>query len=205
MFTGIIQAIGRIRAIAQDIGQGIAEGEGDGRFVFSTGALDLLDMGIGDSVAVNGVCLTIIEKDNHSFTADLSRETLSLTTFSALKTGTRVNLEKAMLLSDRINGHIVSGHIDGVGKVVNKTEAARSVRYTIAIPAVLSRYLSTKGAVTVDGVSLTINAVEGDTFSVNIIPHTLTETIFSEYETGTRVNVEVDLIARYLDRLLVKE
>jgi len=196
MFTGIIQGTGKISVIEPH--------GGDSRFVFNTGNMDLSDLSLGDSVAVNGACLTIIDKNEHSFTADLSKETLDLTTFSKQKVGSRVNLEKAMQLSDRLNGHMVSGHVDGIGKVLDRGDDARSVRYTIEIPTALSRYLSKKGSVTVDGVSLTINAVEGNTFSVNIIPHTLSETIFSEYQAGTSVNIEVDLIARYLDQLIVK-
>ncbi len=196
MFTGIIQTTGKIIAIDQH--------GGDSRFVFNTGDMDLSDLKVGDSVAVNGACLTIIDNDNNSFAADLSKETLELTTFSKLTIGSRINLEKAMLLSDRLNGHLVSGHVDGIGKVLEMHEDARSVRYTIETPDALSRYISKKGSVTIDGVSLTINAVEGNTFNVNIIPHTLSETIFSEYLVGSRVNIEVDLIARYLDQLIVK-
>ena len=196
MFTGIIQTTGKIIAIDQH--------GGDSRFVFNTGDMDLSDLKVGDSVAVNGACLTIIDNDNNSFAADLSKETLELTTFSKLTIGSRINLEKAMLLSDRLNGHLVSGHVDGIGKVLEMHEDARSVRYTIETPDALSRYISKKGSVTIDGVSLTINAVEGNTFNVNIIPHTLSETIFSEYLAGSRVNIEVDLIARYLDQLIVK-
>ncbi len=194
MFTGIIQTTGSISAIEQR--------DGDCRFVFDTGNMDLSDLTVGDSIAVNGACLTIIEKDNDSFTADLSKETLELTTFSILKIGSRINLEKAMLLSDRLNGHMVSGHVDGIGEIVKKDEDARSIRFTIEIPSTLSKYVSKKGSVTVDGVSLTINAVDGNSFTVNIIPHTLSETIFSEYDENTRVNIEVDLIARYLNQLI---
>tara|TARA_R110002072_G_scaffold54332_3_gene142604 strand:+ start:19306 stop:19896 length:591 start_codon:yes stop_codon:yes gene_type:complete len=196
MFTGIIQTTGEISAIDAH--------DSDSRFVFNTGNMDLTDLKVGDSIAVNGACLTIIDKGADSFAADLSNETLKLTTFSKLGIGSRINLEKAMQLSDRLNGHMVSGHVDGIGQVIDLTGDARSVRYTIEIPATLSRYLSKKGSVTVDGVSLTINTVERNTFSVNIIPHTLSETIFSGYEAGSRVNIEVDLIARYLDQLIVK-
>ncbi len=196
MFTGIIQSIGKISAIIQH--------GADSRFVFNAGTMNLSDLSVGDSIAVNGACLTIIEKDNNSFAADLSNETLELTTFSKLGVDSSVNLEKAMQLSDRLNGHMVSGHVDGIGKVLDMDEDARSVRYSIDVPPALNRYISKKGSVTVDGVSLTINVVEGNTFSVNIIPHTLSETIFSEYEIGNQVNIEVDLIARYLDQLIVK-
>jgi len=174
-------------------------------FVFNTGKMELSDMALGDSISVNGVCLSIIEKEANSFSADLSKETLSLTTFSNLKVGSRINLEKAMMLSDRINGHMVSGHVDGIGKVIGKIDDGRSIRYTIEIPAGLNKFISKKGSVSVDGVSLTVNEVNGTTFGVNIIPHTLTETIFSEYDIETKVNIEVDLIARYLDQLTVKE
>jgi riboflavin synthase len=197
MFTGIIQATGSITSI---------EPKGDdSRFVFNTGNIDMSDMALGDSVAVNGACLTIIEKEINSFVADLSKETLDLTTFSELEQGSRVNLEKAMMLSDRINGHMVSGHVDGIGKVTDTFDEGRSVRYSIEVPDNLVKFISKKGSVTVDGVSLTVNEVNKNTFSINIIPHTLSETIFSEYDIGTRVNIEVDLIARYLDQLIVKD
>lgn len=194
MFTGIIQTIGSISSIEK-------KGE-DSRFIFNTGEMELSDMKLGDSISVNGACLSIIEKENHSFSADLSKETLSLTTFSNLKVGSRINLEKAMMLSDRINGHMVSGHVDGVGKVVNKIDEGRSVKYTIEFPVELKQFISKKGSVSVDGVSLTINEVNKNTFDVNIIPHTLSETIFSEYDIDTKLNIEVDQIARYLEQII---
>ena len=197
MFTGIIQTTGKISAKESR--------NGDSRFIFDTGDMDLSDLSIGDSVAVNGACLTIIEKGHSSFTADLSLETMSLTTFSELEVNSRVNLEKAMMLSARLNGHMVSGHVDGIGKVVEMHEDARSVRYTIQVPPGLSPYVAKKGSITIDGVSLTVNDIEKNNVSVNIIPHTLSETIFSEYREGTSVNIEVDLIARYLDQLISKE
>lgn len=197
MFTGIIQTTGSISSIEPRAG--------DCRFVFDTGSMDLSDMIIGDSIAVNGACLTIIEKEKHLFTADLSKETLTLTTFSDLKEGARINLEKAMQLSDRINGHLVSGHIDGIGKIIDKSDDGRSIRFTIEFPPALARFISQKGSVTVDGVSLTVNDVESNAFGVNIIPHTLSETIFSEYDLSSKVNIEVDLLARYLDQLIIKE
>jgi riboflavin synthase len=196
MFTGIIQNTGIITDID-------SKGD-DSRFVFNTGNMDLADMAIGDSISVNGVCLSIIDKDTNSFSADLSKETLGLTTFSTLKIGSRINLEKAMMLSDRINGHMVSGHVDCVGKVLDKVDEGRSIRYTIEYPAELNKYISKKGSITVDGVSLTINDVNNNNFGVNIIPHTLTETIFSDYDVGTKINLEVDMIARYLDKLISK-
>jgi len=196
MFTGIIQTTGSISSVEE-------KGD-DSYFVFNTGKMELSDIKIGDSISVNGVCLSIVEKENHSFGADLSKETLSLTTFSNLKTGSRINLEKAMRLSDRINGHMVSGHIDGVGKVFNKIDEGRSVKFTIELPVALKQFISKKGSVSIDGVSLTINEVNNNTFDVNIIPHTLSETIFSEYDIGTTLNIEVDLIARYLQQLISK-
>ncbi len=198
MFTGIIETTGSISTIEK-------KGD-DSRFVFNTEKMSLSDMKIGDSISVNGACLSIIEKTENSFSADLSKETLSLTTFSDLKAGARINLEKAMMLSDRINGHMVSGHVDGIGKIVSKQDEGRSVKYTIAFPAELSKFISKKGSISVDGVSLTVNDKVNDkdnnVFDVNIIPHTLSETIFSEYNIDTKVNLEVDLIARYLDQLI---
>ena len=194
MFTGIIQATGNITRI-ESMGD-------DSRFIFNTCELDMTDLNIGDSIAVNGACLTIIEKESHSFVADLSQETLSLTTFSNQDVGARINLEKAMQLSDRINGHMVSGHIDGVGEILEKIDEGRSIQYQIKVPEELVRFISKKGSIAIDGVSLTVNQVENDCFSVNIIPHTLSETIFSDYEAGTKVNIEVDLIARYLAQLI---
>ncbi len=196
MFTGIIEATGHISAIE-------TKGE-DSRFVFNTEKMELSDMKLGDSISVNGVCLSIIEKENNSFSADLSKETLTLTSFSDLKIGSRINLEKAMMLSDRINGHMVSGHVDGIGKIINKADEGRSIKYTIEVPAGLNRFISKKGSVSVDGVSLTVNEVNNNTFDVNIIPHTLSETIFLGYDTNTKVNIEVDQIARYLDQLIKK-
>ena len=195
MFTGIIHAIGKINAID--------EHGADSRFIFNTGSMDLSDLNVGDSIAVNGACLTLIDVGENSFAADISNETLKRTTFSKLEVGSSINLEKAMQLSDRLNGHIVSGHIDGIGKVSCLGDDGRSVCYAIVVPKALNRYLSKKGSVTVDGVSLTINAIEENTIKVNIIPHTLSKTIFSEYIAGCQVNIEVDLIARYLDRIIV--
>lgn len=194
MFTGIIESTGSILRIEKK--------DQDSRFIFNTGSVSLDDMKIGDSIAVNGTCLSIIEKTKHSFTADLSGETLNLTTFSGLKEGSLINLEKAMKLSERINGHIVSGHVDGLGKIVGKKDEGRSTKFEIEIPVALTKYVSKKGSITVDGVSLTVNDINENMFSVNIIPHTLSETIFSEYTTGTEVNLEVDQIARYLEKLI---
>ena len=194
MFTGIIEAIGAVSRIT--------EKNADKSFWIDTGKLDLSDLSTGDSICVNGVCLTAVELSDKGFLTDVSNETLSCTTFDAFKTGDQVNLEKALKVSDRLSGHIVSGHVDGVGSVKNMTEDARSVRYEIEVPDALLKYICKKGSVCVDGVSLTVNEIENTVFSVNVIPHTSAETIFSSYRIGTKVNLEVDLIARYLERLL---
>ncbi len=194
MFTGIIQATGSIASIKTN--------DNDSRYVFNTGNMELDDVEIGDSIAVNGTCLTVLEKNKNGFSADLSNETLNLTTLSKLKQGSRLNLEKAMMLSDRINGHLLSGHIDGIGKIMELNDEGRSIRYQIELPEELTKYVAKKGSIAVDGVSLTINEVSGNYFNVNIIPHTLSETIFSDYRIGTLVNIEVDLFARYLDQLI---
>ncbi len=193
MFTGIIAATGSILAI-EDRGA-------DRRFSIDTGKLDLSDVGIGDSISVNGTCLTVIELQQSAFSTDLSTETLAVTTFGEATTGMAVNLEKALLLSDRLGGHIVSGHVDGIGHIRDFHEDARSLRFDISVPAELNRYLCKKGSICIDGVSLTVNDVAENVFFVNIIPHTMEETIFSDYKKDTRVNLEVDLIARYLEGL----
>jgi len=195
MFTGIIEATGRI---ARTESRG-----GDLRLTINTGKLDLADVQLGDSIAVNGVCLTAVELPGDGFVADVSRESLGLTTIGTFKTGTPVNLEKALTLATRLGGHLVSGHVDGIGTVIERHDDARSVRFTIEAPAELARYIAHKGSITVDGTSLTVNAVEGARFELNIVPHTLAETIMAGYQAGTRVNLEVDLLARYLERLLL--
>ena len=194
MFTGIIEAIGSIQSIT-NLGE-------DSRYVFNTGKLSLDDMQLGDSIAVNGCCLTIIEKTENSFSADLSKETLAVTGFQYLETDSHINLERAMQLSDRINGHLVSGHIDGMASIISMNEEGRSIQYDFRVPNVLMKYISQKGSVTVDGVSLTVNSVSDEQFSVNIIPHTLQETIFQHYQIGSHVNIEVDMMARYLEQLI---
>ena len=195
MFTGIIQAIGAIAAIE-------AKG-GDVRLFVRTGPLDLSDVALGDSIATNGVCLTAVALSGDGFGADVSRETLDLTTLHRLRPGSPVNLEKALTLTTRLGGHLVSGHVDGVGEVVERREDARSIRFSIAAPAQLARYIAHKGCICVDGASLTVNRVDGARFELNIVPHTLRETIMVDYRPGTLVNLEVDLIARYLERLLL--
>ncbi len=197
MFTGIIEAVGSIELI-EDIGS-------DKRFVFNTKLLDLSDVKPGDSISVNGVCLSVVELQENGFSADVSVETLSCTTFNDFVTGEKVNLEKSLLLSSRLSGHMVSGHIDGKGTILKKTADARSERFEIIFPAELGKYICKKGSICVDGVSLTINEVDKATFSVNIIPYTKGETIFSDYVEGKQVNLEVDIVARYIDSLISHE
>lgn len=197
MFTGIIEAVGRIAELQQR--------SGDVRLRVSTGKMDLGDVALGDSIAVNGVCLTAVELPGDGFAADVSRETLSLTGLGQLKPGSPVNLEKALTLATRLGGHLVSGHVDGLGTIIERHDDARSVRFTIEAPEELARYIAHKGSITVDGTSLTVNAVDGKRFELNIVPHTLQETIMDSYASGRRVNLEVDLVARYLERLLLGE
>lgn len=195
MFTGIIEAIGEV-AVLEPRG-------GDIRLRMRTGKLDLADVALGDSIAVNGVCLTVVQLPGDGFAADVSRETLSLTSLGQLAPGSRVNLEKALTLASRLGGHMVSGHVDGLGQVVERHDDARSVRFAIEAPQALARYIAHKGSITVDGTSLTVNAVQGRRFELNIVPHTLHETIIDGYDVGRQVNLEVDLIARYLERLVL--
>ena len=195
MFTGIIQAQGTIADMQPR--------SGDMRLRINTGKLDLGDVSLGDSIAVNGVCLTAVELTAKSFSADVSNETLLLTSLGGLKTGSPVNLEKALTLATRLGGHLVSGHVDGVGTVISRSDDGRSVRFVIETPAILARYIAHKGSICIDGTSLTVNAVDGARFELNIVPHTLKETIMDNYQAGSEINLEVDLIARYLERLLL--
>lgn len=195
MFTGIIEAIGTIRALTPK--------GGDVRVRVETGKLDLADVKLGDSIAVNGVCLTAVELPGDGFWADVSRETLARTAFIDLKAGSRVNLEKALTPTSRLGGHLVSGHVDGVGEIIARDENARAVQLRVRAPAELARYIAMKGSITVDGTSLTVNAVDGAEFELTIVPHTLAETIMVDYRPGRQVNLEVDLLARYLERLLL--
>ena len=197
MFTGIIEAIGHIEQVTPR--------GGDLRLTVATGDLDLSDVALGDSIATNGVCLTAVALSGNGFSADVSRESLSLTTLQYLNAGSRVNLEKALTLNTRLGGHLVSGHVDGIGRVTERREDARSIRFSIEAPAELARYIAHKGSICVDGTSLTVNAVSGSVFELNIVPHTLQETIMESYRVGTQVNLEVDLIARYLERLMLGE
>jgi riboflavin synthase len=194
MFTGIIQSVGHVADMQ-------ARG-GDMRLRIHTGKLSLDDVSLGDSICTNGVCLTVIELPGDGYWADVSVESLNFTTLSELTTGSRVNLEKALTPSSRLGGHIVSGHVDGVGEVVSLHEDARSIRVVLRAPDSLAKYIAHKGSICVDGTSLTVNAVNGAEFDLNIIPQTMSETVFAQYVTGSRVNLEVDVIARYLERLL---
>ncbi len=195
MFTGIIQAIGAIAALEP-------KGE-DLRLRVQTGRLDLADVQLGDSIAVNGVCLTAVELPGDGFWADVSGESLRRTTLGELRQGTPVNLEKALTPTTRLGGHLVSGHVDGIGEVISRTPEGRSERFVIRAPQELARYIAEKGSICVDGISLTVNAVRGAEFDLNIVPHTLQETTMREFRHGSRVNLEVDIIARYLERLLL--
>ena len=205
MFTGIIQAVGKIVVIETQGGPSTSSGQADARVRIDAGGLDMGDVNQGDSIAVNGVCLTAVEYGSSGFTADVSSETLARTTLGSLRTGDRVNLEKALTPSSRLGGHIVSGHVDAVGEVLERQHAARSVRFRIQAPAAFARYIAAKGSICVDGVSLTVNAVTGAVFDFNAVPHSLQATILDEYRPGQKVNLEVDLIARYLERLLLGE
>ncbi len=195
MFTGIIQAVGKVVAM-QPSG-------GDLRLRIETGKLALDDVALGDSICTNGVCLTVIELPGDGYWADVSVETLNFTTLGKLQPGARVNLEKALTPASRLGGHIVSGHVDGVGEIVSLQEDARSIRVSVDAPAALAKYIAHKGSICIDGTSLTVNAVNGARFELNIIPQTMAETVFGEYRPGTRVNLEVDVIARYLERLVL--
>lgn len=197
MFTGIIQAIGQIAAIEP---KGL-----DSRFYIKTGALTLDDVLIGDSIAVNGICLTAVHLPGDGFWADVSGETLSKTSFRHIKVGSRVNLEKALLPTTHLGGHIVSGHVDGLGKIIERSNAGRSIHFKIQAPDELAKYISAKGSICINGISLTVNHVNGAVLELNIVPHTLEETTLSESYAGDEVNLEVDIISRYLERLLLGE
>lgn len=194
MFTGIIEAVGKVRTMVPVAG--------DMRLTIDSSKLDLSDVVLGDSIAVNGVCLTVVALSDNGFSADVSRETMSHSSFAQLKTGSRVNLEKALTPTSRLGGHLVSGHVDGVGEILQRSEDARSIRLRVRAPDVLARYIAHKGSITVDGISLTVNAIDGAIFELNIVPHTSQETTVDEFVAGRTVNLEVDLIARYLERLL---
>ena len=194
MFTGIIEALGLVSRLERI--------NSEWRLEINTGSLNLGDVKIGDSISVNGCCLTVISLGVSSFSADVSNETLSCTSLSTLKSGSPTNLEKAMAASGRFGGHIVSGHVDGVGTLYSQKDDGQSRRLVFEAPSEISRYIAGKGSICVDGVSLTVNAVMNNQFSINVIPHTQKETIIGSYVEGQKVNLEVDLFARYLERLL---
>jgi len=195
MFTGIIQAVGEIAALEP-------RGE-DLRLRVRTGKLDLDGVRIGDSIATSGVCLTVVALPGDGYWADVSGETLAVTGIGKLKVGDRVNLEKALTPSTPLGGHLVSGHVDGIGEVLSRRDDGRSVRFRMRAPDNLARYIAARGSVCVDGISLTVNAVDGAAFELNIVPHTLAETTMGEFLAGSTFNLEVDIIARYLERLLL--
>jgi riboflavin synthase len=195
MFTGIVEAVGEV--------VGLQPKGGDLRLRIKTGKLDLADVRLGDSIATNGVCLTVVELPGDGYWADVSAETLQVSTVDQWKLSDKVNLEKALTPQTRLGGHIVSGHVDGIGEVVWRKAEARAERFRLRAPDNLAKYIAHKGSITVDGTSLTVNAVDGAEFELTIVPHTLQETVMDSYGAGTKVNLEVDLIARYLERLLL--
>jgi len=194
MFTGIIQAEGEIAKIEPR--------NGDWKVTINVGKLDMSDVQIGDSIAANGICLTAIEFTDRYYVADVSGETLSVTNAGDWHEGTPVNLEKALTLQDRLGGHLVSGHVDGVGTVKSISQDARSWRFEIEAPLEICKYIAAKGSICINGVSLTVNSVDDCVFGVNIVPHTLQETTIKHFEVGSKVNLEVDLLARYLERMM---
>ncbi len=197
MFTGIILAVGKITAITPH--------GGDVRLKIHTGKLPLADANLGDSIAVNGVCLTAIELGHDYFVADVSNETLSHTCLAHAQVGMPVNLELALTPTTRLGGHIVSGHVDGIGTIVDKRADGRSIRFTVQAPDDLAKYIAQKGSICINGISLTVNHVDGATFGINIVPHTLKETTLNDANVGTKVNLEVDVLARYMERLMKGE
>jgi riboflavin synthase len=197
MFTGIILAVGKIT--------GITPRGGDVRLKIHTGKLSLTDANLGDSIAVNGVCLTAVELGHDFFVADVSNETLAHTCLAFAEIGTAVNLELALTPTTRLGGHIVSGHVDGVGVITDKKSDGRSIRFTVQAPDDLAKYIAQKGSICINGISLTVNSVEGANFGINIVPHTLAETTLNGAVVGTKVNLEVDVLARYMERLMKGE
>lgn len=194
MFTGLVEGVGTL-----DVREAVG---GDARLRIGAGTLAVGDVALGESIAVNGVCLTVVTFDATGFTADASNETLALTTLGALSVGRAVNLERAMRPTDRLGGHLVSGHVDGVGRVASVQADARAQRWRFDAPAALLRYIAVKGSICVDGVSLTVNAVDAAGFDVALVPHTVAHTAFCATRVGDAVNLEVDLVARYVERLI---
>jgi len=197
MFTGIIEAVGRLRAMNTS--------GGGARVTIDTAALDLSDVKLGDSIATNGICLTVVAVDSASFSADVSSETLTRTGLAHYQIGDSVNLEKAMLPTTRFGGHMVSGHVDAVSEITSIEYKGNSIDYWLIMPTELAAYIAEKGSITIDGTSLTVNSLTADKFRLTVVPHTTQATIISQYQVGTKVNLEVDLIARYIERLLTKQ
>jgi riboflavin synthase len=195
MFTGIIQSTGRVTRSEPCCG--------DLRFTLVAPGFDTSDVALGDSIAVSGCCLTVVAQEGDTLAFDVSNESLALTTLGGLGIGDRVNLEKALRLSDHLGGHLVSGHVDGVGTIAAIEPDARSQRWRVEAPPALMRYIAAKGSVCVDGVSLTVNAIDGRAFEINLVPHTVEHTTFADRRMGDRVNLEIDMLARYVERLLV--
>ncbi|MEX1082590.1 MAG: riboflavin synthase [Halofilum sp. (in: g-proteobacteria)] len=196
MFTGLVEAVGRVAAVEPQ--------QGDCRVRIEPGAF-AAELQAGESIAVSGACLTVTEPDASGFWADVSGETLAHTTLGERCVGDGVNLERALAPTTRLGGHFVAGHVDGVGEITARTREGRSVRFSVRVPDALARYVAPKGSICVDGVSLTVNEVDGSVFGVNIIPHTLACTTLDALEPGTRVNIEADLVARYLERLVAAD
>jgi len=194
MFTGIIQAKGRVKEVTHS--------DKGALFVFESDSLDMSSVSIGDSIAVNGVCLTVIDFCDSNFSADVSQETLDCSIFDKLQIGQNVNLEKSLRLNQGIDGHLVSGHVDGIGKIDSITSEGESTRINIEIDQSLEKYVAKKGSICINGVSLTVNSIENNIIGINIVPHTFTLTTFGELEVGARVNIEIDIIARHLEKLL---
>lgn len=194
MFTGIVEAVGTLAAITP-------KGE-DISITVNADKLDMSDVNLGDSIATNGVCLTVVKFDACSYTADLSLETLKKTGFAQYQAGDKVNLEKAMLPTTRFGGHIVSGHVDGVGEIVERNHVGRSIEFWVNMPADIAKYVAQKGSITVDGISLTVNDLRKNAFKLTIVPHTSEETTIDDFLVGRKVNLEVDVLARYMERLL---
>lgn len=197
MFTGIIEAIGTIKQIS-------VGGEG-ARITINTHALDMSDVKLGDSIATNGICLTVVAFDSSSFTADVSNETLTRTSFAQYGQNQKVNLEKAMLPTTRFGGHIVSGHVDAVSEINAINKNGNSQEYWLSMSEEIAPYIAEKGSITIDGVSLTVNSLEDNQFRLTIVPHTSEQTIMPSYSVGSKVNIEVDVMARYIERLLLKK
>jgi len=196
MFTGIIEAEGTIKSLQIT--------DNGARLSIDAGSLDMSDVKLGDSIATNGICLTVVAMAGTNYSVDVSNETLQRTCFGNYQQGQQVNLEKAMLPTTRFGGHMVSGHVDAKSKIISIKNNGNSIEFWLELPQAFAQYISEKGSITIDGISLTVNALTAEQFRLTIVPHTLTQTIMSNYQVGTEVNLEVDLIARYLERLLMK-